>query len=271
MELSPAERRNGKLSGERLQSALSALHDTGYVVLERALPDDWIKTIRAACDADLHVYLRKRANRKRFLDDNKGHVGMYPARRSPYLDPVAIANPFALQIMEAAMGPNVFCTFYNTNTAWPGCGTQQIHRDTRHLFPEVNVPLPVHTVVVNIPLVDFTLENGATEVWPGSHLILDRPEDQGTSLEERAAHLLSVRPVLPAGSLVVRDLRVWHRGMPNKTDTIRTMLAIVYFRAFLNRPEALTIPKDVWDGLPEGTRNILRYNRIKNRVGLEER
>lgn len=271
MELSPSERRNGKLSGEHLQSALSALHDTGYVALERALPDDWIKKTRAACDADLQVFLRKPANRQRFLVDARGHVGMYPERRSPYLDPVAIANPFALQIMEAAMGPNVFCTFYNTNTAWPGSGVQQLHRDTRHLFPEINFPLPVHTIVVNIPLVDFTLENGATEVWPGSHLILDRPEDLGTPLEDRAARLPSARPVFPAGSVVVRDLRVWHRGMPNTTDTIRTMLAIVYFRSFLNRPEILTIPKDVWDELPEETQQVLRYNRIKNRVRPTER
>ncbi|MBM3278315.1 MAG: phytanoyl-CoA dioxygenase family protein [Candidatus Handelsmanbacteria bacterium] len=55
---------------------------------------------------------------------------------------------------------------------------------------------------------NFTADNGTTEVWPGSHLITDRPEDRGVPLEERARELPSERMTAPAGALVVRDLRM---------------------------------------------------------------
>lgn len=51
---------------------------------------------------------------------------------------------------------------YGCNTAEPGCDIQWIHRDSGHLFPDVPVVLPVSTIVVNIPLTNFTVENGAT-------------------------------------------------------------------------------------------------------------
>ena len=78
------------------------------------------------------------------------------------------------------------------------------------MFPELGMALPVTRIVVNIPLIDFTLENGCTEVWPGSHLIVDpvtTPETEDEALfkdyhvcsEERGATLPSVRMVMPAG------------------------------------------------------------------------
>ena len=179
------------------------------------------------------------------------------------MDSLAIANPYATQLLDTVLGADVFCTYYNANITWPGSRVQVLHRDTNLLFPELTVPLPPHTVVVNIMLVDFTVENGATEVWPGSQLITDRPEDKGVPLEERAHALPSLRTVAPAGSLVVRDLRMWHRGMSNQTDIIRTMLAIVYFRGFMHRSEVMTIPKSVWASMPEKVQRLLRHNRVQ--------
>ena len=266
LELTPSERRKGKLSDTHLQWALRTLRDTGFAVIERALPADWVAKMRKTCDRDVKRYLKDEANRKQFLVKAKGHIGMPPAQKSPYMDSLAIANPYAMQILDAVMGSDVFCTYYNTNITWPGSSVQVLHRDTRLLFPELGVPLPPHTVVVNITLVDFTVENGATEVWPGSHLIVDGPEDKGIPLEERASALPSVRMVVPAGSLVVRDLRMWHRGMPNQTDLIRTMLAIVYFRSFMHRSEVMAIPPQVWAAMPEKTQRIFRYNRVEKTV-----
>ena len=235
IEPTPSERRKGKLSEAHLQLALRTLRDTGFAVVERALPEDWIAEARDRCNRDVKAYLKDPAAKKKFLVDAKGHVGMPPKRKSPYMDSLAVANPYATPILDASLGAEVFCTYYNTNITWPGSAVQALHRDTHLLFPELGVPLPPHTVVVNIMLVDFTVENGATEVWPGSHLIVDGPEDRGVPLEVRARALPSVRTVVPAGSLVVRDLRMWHRGMPNQTDIIRSMLSIVYFRRFMHR------------------------------------
>lgn len=34
-----------------------------------------------------------------------------------------------------------------------------------------------------------------------------------------------IQPVVPKGSILIRDLRLWHCGRPNLTDEIRVMLA----------------------------------------------
>jgi hypothetical protein len=118
----------------------------------------------------------------------------------------------------------------------------------------------VHAVV-NIPLIPFTLENGATEVWPGTHWIVDDCEADGAKLEERACFFPSQRTVLPVGAIVVRDLRMWHRGVPNPGTELRTMMAIVYQRAFVHE-EACNIPQTTWDSWSEDTQKIFRFNDI---------
>ena len=90
------------------------------------------------------------------------------------------------------------------------------------------------------PLIGFSLENGCTEIRPGSHLIVDpvtTSETEGEALfkdyhvcsEERGTILASVQMVMPVGSVVVQGMRYWHQSMPNYTDQVRSMTAMVYF------------------------------------------
>ena len=188
---------------------------------------------------------------------------MLAPMETPYTDPIAVENPLALQVMEAAMGKDFYCMFYNTNTAYPGSEYQRLHRDIGLPFPELPYALPVYMVVVNIPLVDFTLENGSTEVYPGTHLITDIDPADGQKLLERAEHLPAVRTNLKAGSLVVRDMRMWHRGMPNPSDMVRTMLAIVYGRGFWKTdPRMNQIPRSTWDNFSETSKYLFRNSPI---------
>lgn len=48
-------------------------------------------------------------------------------------------------------------------------------------------------------------------------------------LEERRKVRPPVQPFVPKGSIVLRDLRTWHAGVANGTDTPRMMLALVHF------------------------------------------
>ena len=198
------------------------------------------------------------------------HGGISPPMKEPFLDPLIVQNPFAMQILQMTLGDNFFSYLpYGNNTAWPNCSIQHIHRDAGHLFPDTPYVLPMTKAVVNIPLVDFTEKNGATEVWPSSHLMVDRPEDSQLSLEKRAQGLASVRMLIPAGSLVIRDMRCWHRGMPNQTQEIRSKLALVYFRRFHHLPDNAEtfrkiIPLEVWEQMPPQSQKIYRYNLPEN-------
>ena len=85
-------------------------------------------------------------------------------------------------------------------------------------------------VAVQAILLDTDEENGATEYWPGSHL------DAGQSvLTDRmvSEELLASWPrgsgrfACPRGSLLLRDMKMWHRGMPNTTAVHRPMPTLI--------------------------------------------
>jgi hypothetical protein len=265
VKISSREIAESELSPDTLDAALLELRELGYVTLEAVLPPAWIGKMRTACDAVLEEYVAAQGGAEGIMEKRRGHVGMFAPVRLPFMDPLAIENPFALQIMEAAMGKDLYCVFYNTNTAWPGSGIQGLHRDTAHLFPELSFALPVATVVVNINLVDFTMESGSTEVWPGTHLVVDGPLGYST-YEERAMRHPSVRTHMPAGSVTVRDMRMWHRGMPNHSSFPRTMLALVYNRPIIKDrgtwEPGMKIPRSMWDQMSPRAQHLFRLNRV---------
>ena len=92
----------------------------------------------------------------------------------------------------------------------------------------------------------MTPENGSTEFWLGTHEGFDsRFQETGTSIksagggigEERKANRRKIRPqvqpVVKKGSVVVRDIRLWHGGKPNLAQDPRVLLSIgEYFQSF---------------------------------------
>ena len=115
---------------------------------------------------------------------------------------------------------------------------QPVHSDADFTHPSHPFAL-----VVNVPLVTMRPENGSTEVWLGTHnsSIADQEGSHGgrasgrikeALLEERRKVAPPVQPIVPKGSVVVRDLRLWHAGMPNYTNEVRVMLAMSEYQIF---------------------------------------
>ena len=157
---------------------------------------------------------------------------------------------------------------YGCIAAFPGSSVQNVHRDCAQLFPELQVALPPVLIVVNYSLDEFTVENGATEIWPGSHQTLNDDLDEISTLRvgvDRPAHSPSQQTLMPAGSIVVRDMRTWHRGMANTTDKTRTMLSLVYFRPYY-LPDNLGVSvveltDDEWQQFSDRAKQVYRLRR----------
>lgn len=111
---------------------------------------------------------------------------------------------------------------------------------TPHLWPNMSVAHPAAALVVNVCPLDVTEENGATELWPGAHLLPFNGQMISPAIE---AHRREISPPVPAisrkGSLVIRDMRLWHRGVPNHSNCIRHMIAMIHRMHWLQRHEPL--------------------------------
>lgn len=254
MTLTEEEQHCAILDDRRLSEAVQTLRENGFVVLERALPDTLVREMREQADA---FVIENFHNRERLSPTGINHYHLVIPMRPPFLDPRAIENPVALQIVEAVLGPALKSRLpYGGNVAMQGSEIQRIHRDggaQREITP-------IGGLVVNIPLTDFTEENGSTEIWPGTHLLRDADEAdvKPERLLKRAVKVPSVRMNVPAGSVVVRDTRMWHRGMPNRTQTIRVMLAPVYSRKPSSAAglDPMTIPREVWESLSHRSQRL---------------
>ena len=237
-----------------LADVMRTLRDTGMVTI----PDAFDPATIADLGAAYHRLLDSHPDGRVQSTSGEHHVQMQVPLVPPFSDPGLVAHPIVRQILAAALGETFECSYYNSNTAYPGSTYQPVHRDAGPIFgTEMTSATPATGIVVNVPLCDFTEENGSTEVWPGTHLIVDRPADADKTLDERIAPLASARLNVSAGSAVLRDLRVWHRGVPNRSQAARSMLAIVYKRGWLGwRHPALRVPESTWQAWPEHVRAI---------------
>ena len=156
---------------------------------------------------------------------------------APYIFRDVVSNPFVIQVTKGLLGDGLFNSFYNGNCNCPGSGTQPLHPDHPHLWPDMDVAHPPASLVVNICLVETTEENGAVELWPGSHLNTKPLTDDNVAAQREKSP--PIRGTAEKGSVLIRDMRVWHRGVPNHSDEIRHMIAMVHNKNWRVRNQTL--------------------------------
>lgn len=150
----------------------------------------------------------------------------------------------------------------------PGPAAPQ--RQPVHSDADFDHPCHPFALVINIPLVTMTPENGSTEVWLGTHTADVSAQEgkhgeraSGRIREELLAERREVRrpsqPVVRKGSIVLRDLRLWHAGMPNLSKEVRVMLAMIHFAPWYRNRMRLQFGDDMkgklagvesWLGIP---------------------
>jgi hypothetical protein len=225
IELSAGERANRKLSDESVASALDALDRDGFVVIDQVARPEHLDAIYRRMLEDLKIWPTKRGDGKEFVGGN-----IRPARDSALLFDDVLQNPYVADVLGAAMGREPTCGMYSSNVTMPGMGDQQLHSDQAPLTEGETLDYPCGSCVVNFPLVDFTEANGATEIWPGTHRVPRRVGEFWVN-EDLQATRRDVRPperaVIRKGAVLIRDIRLWHRGVINKTDIVRPMIAMI--------------------------------------------
>ncbi|KAK2024599.1 hypothetical protein LX32DRAFT_598437, partial [Colletotrichum zoysiae] len=166
-------------------------------------------------------------------------------------------DPVATQITSSVLGPRPKLTFLSANSAMPPSPSLPPQRQPVHSDADFAHPSHPFALVVNVPLVAMTPANGSTELWLGTHAAADAAAQEGAHGDRasgriRDAALAARRAVRPPsqpsvrkGSLVIRDLRLWHAGMPNQTPDVRVMLAMIHFAPWYRNRMRLTLAEGV--------------------------
>ncbi|PWN33532.1 phytanoyl-CoA dioxygenase [Meira miltonrushii] len=244
------EKREGSLSQRHMQSALEALHHDGIVMLEDVIPLNLLDSLNERMCKDTKTLIGRGEDGP--FNYNLGNLQQSPPYEAKYLSPEIFFNPLATSITTAFLGGKPTMSFISSNAAVKAKEGQPVHCDAD--FDHPSIPF---AAVVNVGLIDMEPKNGSTEQWLGTHSNASINDQQGAHgerasgrikedlLEQRRNIRPPIQPYVKKGSLLVRDLRLWHAGMPNTTDEIRIMLAMIHFAPWYRQRMKLDLPKSL--------------------------
>ncbi|PLB47347.1 hypothetical protein P170DRAFT_439033 [Aspergillus steynii IBT 23096] len=248
IELTPTELESKSINSHNLQHSLEALHRDGVVVLTNAVDPAHLDRLNSRMVPEAKQLYAQASTHRNFGPDT-GNIQQEPVCSPEYIFSDVIANPFATAVIESMIGPSPHLRFYSANTAFKATARQPVHIDI-----DFDMPRMPFAFCVNTNLVDTEPQNGATEIWPGSHIDTDRSVlDRNFShkqikqdlLDARRAVAPPVQPALPKGSLIIRDFRLWHAGMPNLTDEPRVMLVTIQFARWYRSEQRFVLPRSL--------------------------
>ena len=124
-----------------------------------------------------------------------------------------------MPIVHAILGDDVVLIHKGAFMSLPGAGAQVYHQDGVHLTTQTQ--RPCHAINVFVPLVDLHSRNGPTEFVLGSHVLGHDGYDRD--------FLETPKP--KAGTPVIFDYRLGHRGMANSSQHCRPIVYCTYARA----------------------------------------
>jgi ectoine hydroxylase-related dioxygenase (phytanoyl-CoA dioxygenase family) len=275
MKLSREEISSGKLAPETLQQAVNQVKLNGYVVIENAISDDLADELNSEFLSELNRLMKTDSEKTEVntTEFRTNRVRMDLPFREPFIRPEIITNPFALQVVDQIVGEDCRCVYLSVDAPLPGSEYQAVHGDYAPFYPESDMVMPITGLVVNFPLIDFTEDNGPLEAWPNTHLIPEK-SFTGSYVQDAAKCIDPVRMLLPKGSIIIRDVRMWHRGTPNNSNEIRPNVALIYTRQWWDGAyypqENLGITKETYIGLSERAQQLLRYEKLIDLVGTSK-
>ena len=237
---------------------LAALDEDGAVVIEGLLDAATLSRLNADVEPALAAADpgMKHLNPAIafFFGPRTRHVAGLASKSRTFATDV-MCHPTLLAICDALLLPS--CAEYVLNLGHlidrgPGAEAQLLHRDEL-VWVHVPRPAPTLQIASMVALCEFTAENGATRLAPGSHR---------WPWERQAEPAELAQAVMPAGSAVVYLGTLLHGAGANRTaGEWRRGLHLSYLVGWLRTEEnnVLATPPHVARELPERAQRLLGY------------
>jgi len=144
------------------------------------------------------------------------------------------AHSLILDAVGTVIGPDIRLSMLNARDALPGEGTRQsFHCDTDNSGKPDEQGYYACTAIWCLD--DFTAENGATRLIPGTHRSGRVPKEVLTDIS--APHPDEICLTGKRGDVIVFNGHTWHAGGANQSQGPRRAILAHYFRAGILRSE----------------------------------
>ncbi len=257
------------------------LDEFGYCFVESAMTGTQTEAVRTRLSEQLEAEMA--LGKSRILDDGKQLVRFLVNKGDEFID---LLRPGPVRDLATHVLGDVYqLSSYNGHIAHPG-GETRFHTDQFWMPPPVRAgeptPLkpgsvtrggnrghhvvgdpdarrewiaPAFTCNVMWTLDDFTADNGATIVVPGSHRSGRQPDH---ALDEAAGW---VPAVCPAGTAIVFESRTWHSTGANRSNATRIGLTTNFCAPQMRQQENLLLgtAPEVLDALDDDLRALLGF------------
>ena len=241
---------------EGAEAIVAELQASGGVIIDGMLDPTLLASINQDADPLLVDGAEKTGLNpavQAFFGDKVRHVSGFAGKSERFADEV-MCHPLLLDVCDQVLLPN--CADYRLNLAHlmdrgPGSERQFIHRD-EWVWVHYQEGKPEIQLATIIALVDFTRDNGATAVVPGSHQ---------WSAEREAAEDEIAYAEMAAGSAVIYLGSTLHAGGTNSSDHWRRGVHMSYCLGWLRTEEnnVLAVPPDTARTLSPRAQELLGY------------
>ena len=164
-------------------------------------------------------------------------------------------------LIAAVLGEDAEHSFSGVVYSDPGSPAQYWHIDSPHVTED---HLPAHALNVMIALHDMPLSMGPTALAKGSHRLTNHLQNRAlvsgelvyqhetTAPEQLVAHTEQAMPegfssALTAGSCLIFDDRILHRGLGNTSNSRRSMVYFSYRQAGYSENTHFEAQRSVYD------------------------
>jgi ectoine hydroxylase-related dioxygenase (phytanoyl-CoA dioxygenase family) len=205
--------------GERHRRELDEL---GYTVFEGFMTPEFHRALADRIEA-LFEAEGENAGAEFKREEGARRLANLASKGRIFLD--VIVEPRLLAAIGHVLGPKFKLSSLNARSANPNSDSSQpLHVDMAAL-PDEQGPWVCNSVWL---IDEFTTENGALRVIPGSHRWGKRPQE--VLADPAAPHPEEVLVTGPARTVVVMNAHLWHSGTANRTARPRTALHAFYCR-----------------------------------------
>ena len=234
-----------------IEEMLQILDDDAGLIIDNFLDEDALERIKN----DLKPFLEVTKNgQDEFTGFETKRVGALMARSKTCQD--LALDPLINQMAESFLGPH--CESYQLHFTsaiqiGPGESSQILHRD-RGVWGGY-IPRKIETQFSTVWAInDFTKENGATQVVPGSH----KWHKDREPLPEEIAYA-----EMKAGSVFIYTGSVLHGGGTNVTEQPRLGVFLHYAPSWLRQEENqyLSCPPEVAKDFSPELRSLIGYSK----------